>query len=76
MLRAAHLGRGLFICCTNESFRPRGVGQQLTEDIEIARDLNRNFILADGFQLLARQDNSIPLFLGYRARWTASTGAR
>jgi hypothetical protein len=43
MLRAAHLGRGLFISCTNESFRPRGVGQQLTEGIEIARDLNRNY---------------------------------
>jgi hypothetical protein len=29
--------------------------------VEITRQLNRNFILADGFQLLARQGNSIPL---------------
>ena len=42
--------------------------QEMAAGIEITRELNRNFILADGFQLLVRQGNSIPLFLRYQAQ--------
>jgi hypothetical protein len=73
MLRAARLESGLFTSCMNESFGPEGAPslpfrQEMAEGIEITRDLNRNFILADGFQLLARQGNSIPLFLRYQVQ--------
>jgi len=73
ILRAARLESGLFTSCMNESFGPEGsptlpFRQELAEGIEITRDLNRNFILADGFQLLVRQGNSIPLFLRYQAQ--------
>jgi hypothetical protein len=72
MLRAARLESGLFTSCRNASFGPEGAPdlpfrQKLAEGIEITRDLNRNFSLADGFQLLARQGDSIPLFLHYQA---------
>ena len=40
----------------------------MAEGVEITRELNRNFILADSFQFLARQGNSIPLFLRYQAQ--------
>jgi len=36
--------------------------------MEITRALNRNFILADGLQLLVRHGNSIPLFLRYQVQ--------
>ena len=57
----------------NESFGHLGsptlpFRQKLAEGIEVTRDLNRNFILADGSELLACQGNSIPLFLGYQAQ--------
>jgi hypothetical protein len=73
ILRAARLESRLFTSCMNESFGPEGsptlpFRQELAEGIEITRDLNRNFILADGFQLLARQGNSSPLFLRYQAQ--------
>ena len=73
MLRAARLESGLFTSCMNESFGPEGAPslpfrQEMAEGIEITRQINRNFILADGFQLLARQGNSIPLFLRYQVQ--------
>jgi hypothetical protein len=40
----------------------------MAEGVEITRELNRNFILADGFQLLVRQGNSIPLMLRSQAQ--------
>jgi hypothetical protein len=73
ILRAARLEAGLFTSCMNESFGPEGAPslpfrQEMAEGVEITRALNRNFILADGFQLLARQGNSIPLMLRYQAQ--------
>ena len=73
MLRASRLESGLFTSCMNESFGPEGAPslpfrQEMAAGIEITRELNRNFILADGFQLLVRQGNSIPLFLRYQAQ--------
>lgn len=73
MLRAARLESGLFTSCVNESFGPEGAPslpfrQEMADGMEITRALNRNFILADGFQFLVRQGNSIPLFLRYQVQ--------
>jgi hypothetical protein len=40
----------------------------MAEGVEITRELNRNFILAVGFQLLVRRGNSIPPMLRYQAQ--------
>jgi len=73
ILRAARLQSGMFSSCMNESFGPEGAPtmpfrEELVEGVEVTRALNRNFILADGFQLLCRQGDSIPKFLRYQAQ--------
>jgi hypothetical protein len=73
ILRAARLESGLFTTCMDESFGPNGAPRlpledELTRDIKVTCALNRNFLFADGFRILARQGNSITLFLRYQAQ--------
>src|SRR5262249_23385394 len=63
LLRAARLEAGLFTTCLNQALDPDGrpiylMNQELTEDLEITREQNRNYILAEGFHRLARTANS------------------
>ena len=73
ILRAARLESGMFTSCMNESFGPDGAPRlpledDLTRDIEVTVALNRNFLLADGFQILARKGDSFQLLLRYQAQ--------
>jgi hypothetical protein len=75
ILRAARLEAGLFTTCLNEAFDNTGnpvvlMNEELAGDgdIEITRAQNRNYLLAEGFQRMARQSNSWSLLLRYQAQ--------
>ena len=74
LLRAARLESGLFTTCLNEACDFLGkplvlMNEQLTGgDIEITREQNRNYLLAEGFHRMARNSGSWSLFLRYQAQ--------
>jgi len=75
LLRAARLESGLFTTCLNETLDPSGqpfypMSPELVGDgdIQITRDQNRNYALAEGFQRMAKTANTWSLFLRYQAQ--------
>ncbi len=75
LLRAARLEAGLFTTCLNEACDCLGTPITLMNpelagdgDIEITRAQNRNYLLGEGFQQMARKSNSWSLFLRYQAQ--------
>jgi hypothetical protein len=75
LLRAARLESGLFTSCLNESLDSSAqpivpMSQELAGDgdIEITREQNRNYALAEGFHRMAQQSNSWSLLLRYQAQ--------
>ena len=75
MFRAARLESGIFTTCLEMAlnhdgapFTPMSPELVGDSDIEIAREQNRNYALADGFHRLARKDNTFPLFLRYKVQ--------
>src|SRR5450432_1274500 len=75
LLRAARLESGLFTTCLNESLDSSAqpivpMSQELAGDgdIEITREQNRNYALAEGFHRMAQQSNSWSLLLRYQAQ--------
>jgi len=73
LLRAARLESGLFTSALDECL---GAGDEpfvtmsadLTGDLEITREQNRNFALGEGFHRMTRKSNSWSLFLRYQAQ--------
>ncbi|HXB66774.1 MAG TPA: hypothetical protein VNY05_00915, partial [Candidatus Acidoferrales bacterium] len=73
MLRAARLESGIFTTCLNETVDQRDrpmilLSDDLVGDIEVTRQQNRNYCLAEGFHSIARKSNAIGLFLRYQAQ--------
>lgn len=73
ILRAARLEAGLFTTCLNETLSPRDIpyidmSAGICENIEITRQQNRNFLLAEGFQIFTKHQNSWTLFLRYQVQ--------
>ena len=75
LLRAARLEAGLFTTCLNEACDCLGTPITLMNpelagdgDIEITRAQNRNYLLGEGFQQMARKSNVWSLFLRYQAQ--------
>jgi hypothetical protein len=75
LLRTARLEAGLFTTCLNEVLDSSGqpffpMSPELVGDgdIEITREQNRNYALAEGFQRMAKAANTWSLFLRYQAQ--------
>lgn len=73
MLRGARLEAGLFTDCLDEVLSGDGqpvilLNQEITGDIEVTRQQNRNFLLGEGFHRLARKSNCWSLALRYQAQ--------
>ncbi|HXB68087.1 MAG TPA: hypothetical protein VNY05_07580 [Candidatus Acidoferrales bacterium] len=74
MLRAARLESGLFTTCLNETLDQRDrpmvlMAPDLVDgDVEITRQQNRNYLLAEGFTMAAKASNVWSLFLRYQAQ--------
>jgi hypothetical protein len=75
LLRAARLEAGLFTTALNSACDCLGSPIELMNpelagngDIEITRQQNRNYLLGEGFQQMARKSNSWSLFLRYQAQ--------
>ena len=73
LLRAARLESGLFTTCLNECLGDRdtpliGLDPEMVGDLEITRQQNRNYLLAEGFHRTAAKSNSWSLFLRYQAQ--------
>jgi len=75
LLRAARLEAGLFTTALNSACDCLGSPIELMSpelagngDIEITRQQNRNYLLGEGFQQMARKSNSWSLFLRYQAQ--------
>ena len=75
LLRAARLESGLFTTCLNHTLSLDGEQQlvtmteELTQDKEVTREQNRNYLLAEGFHRMATHSScSWSLFLRYQAQ--------
>ena len=73
LLRAARLESGMFTTALDEAVAGDGeplilLSQELTGDIEITREQNRNYCLAEGFHRMARKSNCWSLLLRYQAQ--------
>ena len=76
LLRAARLEAGLFTTCLNEGLDPLDPGAKplfqllpdISNDIRIVQAQNRNYILAEGFNILVKRCNGWQLFLRYQAQ--------
>ncbi len=75
MLRAARLEAGLFTGCLQPAlndndtpFSPMSPALAGDGDIQITRAQNRNYALGNGFHSMAKQGNTVPLFLRYKAQ--------
>ena len=73
MFRIARLESGLFTNCLDTYLNTNDVplspmSPYLTDDIQISREQNRNYALADGFDRMVRQGNSFGLILRYKAQ--------
>ena len=73
LLRAARLESGMFTTALDEAMDGDGqplilLSRELTGDIEITREQNRNYCLAEGFHRMARKYNCWSLFLRYQAQ--------
>jgi len=74
LLRVARMEAGLLTCCLNETLDPYNgkpftpMHKDLIGDIEVTRQQNRNYALADGFHRLVRHADSWKLFLRYQAQ--------
>ena len=73
LLRAARLESGMFTTALDEAVAGDGqplilLSRELTGDIEITREQNRNYCLAEGFHRLARKSNCWSLLLRYQAQ--------
>src|SRR5436309_2056132 len=63
LLRAARFEAGLFTASFNEALDPYGEQLKLMEagmtaDIEVTKEQNRNYLLAEGFHRMVKQSNS------------------
>ena len=75
LLRAARLESGLFTTCLNHTLSLDGeqelvtMTEELTQDKEVTREQNRNYLLAEGFHRMATHSScSWSLFLRYQAQ--------
>jgi hypothetical protein len=73
LLRSARFEAGLFTTCLNEALDPLGqeinpMTDELIKDVQIVREQNRNYILAEGFHRMAKTANTWSLFLRYQAQ--------
>jgi hypothetical protein len=73
LLRAARLEAGLFTNALDEALDQRDepmvlLDPDLTHDLEVTRQQNRNYILAFGFHRMAQRSNTWLLFLRYQAQ--------
>lgn len=73
LLRAARLEAGLFTNALDEALDQRDepmvlLDPDLTRDLEVTRQQNRNYILAFGFHRMAQRSNTWLLFLRYQAQ--------
>jgi len=73
LLRAARLEAGMFTVALDETVCADGqqtvlIDVELTHDIEVTRQQNRNYAIAEGFQRMAKKSNSWALFLRYQVQ--------
>jgi hypothetical protein len=73
LLRAARLEAGLFTTCLSEALDPTGkpiflLPAELTYNVEITRQQNRNYALGEGFQRMAKIAPTWSIFLRYQAQ--------
>ena len=75
MLRAARLDAGLFTSAmndvldrSNEPIIPMDIDMVGDGDIEITRQQNRNYCIAEGFRRIAKESNLMTLALRYRVQ--------
>jgi len=75
IFRGARLDAGMFTSAMNEvldrysaPFRPMDPDMVGDGDIEITRQQNRNYCIAEGFRRIAKESNMIGLTLRYRAQ--------
>jgi hypothetical protein len=75
IFRGARLDAGMFTSAMNEvldrysaPFRPMDPDMVGDGDIEITRQQNRNYCIAEGFRRIAKESNAIGLMLRYRAQ--------
>ena len=73
LLRIARLEAGLFTHALDEALTAGDqpmvfLTEELTHDVEVTRQQNRNFILAFGFHRMAQKANTWALFLRYQAQ--------
>ncbi|MBZ5580393.1 MAG: hypothetical protein LAP40_27890 [Acidobacteriia bacterium] len=73
LLRASRLESGLFTSALDEALSPGGdplvlMDPDLTAGVEVTRQQNRNYCLAEGFHRMVRKSNCWALFLRYQAQ--------